>query len=457
MNAARHATRSLFGLPGTFFVFLSTIAVSNLGDAFRVMSLNLWFYEGTTDKELTRVLLLLAGVIPGMLFAPIAGAIADRFDLRKTFIATMLIRGALSVALAAVAWLIAPGALAYVLVFSAATASVFFASSAFVFVPRLIRRDMIPRANSIIQAVSWALASIGPALAALAFAAFGPSVAFLLDAASFLISAMLLKMLIRPEPADEVKTPISTSIRNGLSEAVDSVRGIPEAVSVLMRNRLALGMMIASYGVTFTAGVNSFGLIFLLDDELGLPAETLGIVLSWNGLIAVVAALIVGIFVKWVRVKPLFLACLAFFVVAQFVMGTAPNIVVLLIGVGISALVNAPYNVAVTSLFQTSVEDEHLGRIGGLDEMAENIIQIVVFLSAGIIVAMAGPRLALVGAGVVALILLCLGAILMRGLQPQGESEDAESANAESEDAATEVTAANDTSITAEEQYRPSS
>ncbi len=79
-----------------------------------------------------------------MLFAPIAGAIADRFDLRKTFIATMLVRGALSVALAVVAWLVAPGALAYVLVFSAATASVFFASSAFVFVPRLVRRGMIP-------------------------------------------------------------------------------------------------------------------------------------------------------------------------------------------------------------------------------------------------------------------------------------------------------------------------
>lgn len=426
MDTVRHPGRSFVGLPGTFFVFLSTIAVSNLGDAFRVMSLNLWFYEETPDKELTRVLLLLAGVVPGMLFAPIAGAIADRFDLRKTFIATMLIRGALSVALAVVAWVVAPGALAYVLVFSAATASVFFASSAFVFVPRLVRRGMIPRANSIIQAVSWALASVGPALAALAFAAYGPSVAFLLDAASFLISAALLQVLIRPEPRSGEQTPLLVSIRSGLVDAADSIRGIPEAVGILARNRLALGMLVASYGVTFTAGVNSFGLLFLLDDELGLPVETLGIVLSWNGLIAVVAALLVGIFVKWVKVKPLFLVCLAFFVVAQFAMGMAPNIGVLLVGVGISALVNAPYNVAVTSLFQTSVEDEHLGRIGGLDEMAENVIQILVFLSAGIIVAVAGPRLALVGAGVVALVLLCLGATLMRGLQPR---EDADESN----------------------------
>lgn len=448
MNTVRHPGRSFFGLPGTFFVFLSTIAVSNLGDAFRVMSLNLWFYEETPDKELTRVLLLLAGVIPGMLFAPIAGAIADRFDLRKTFIATMLVRGALSVALAVVAWLVAPGALAYVLVFSAATASVFFASSAFVFVPRLVRRGMIPRANSIIQAVSWALASVGPALAALAFAAFGPSVAFLLDAVSFLISAALLQVLIRPEPRSGEKTPLRVSIRSGLVEAADSIRGIPEAVGILARNRLALGMLVASYGVTFTAGVNSFGLIFLLDDELGLPVETLGIVLSWNGLIAVVAALLVGIFVKWVKVKPLFLVCLAFFVVAQFVMGMAPDIGVLLVGVGISALVNAPYNVAVTSLFQTSVEDEHLGRIGGLDEMAENVIQILVFLSAGIIVAVAGPRLALVGAGVVALLLLCLGATLMRGLQPREDVDDPE----DSDDAAPEHS-----DPAAEEQPRPAS
>jgi MFS family permease len=270
-------------------------------------------------------------------------------------------------------------------------------------------------------------------LAALAFATYGPSISFLLDAASFLVSALILTILIRPEPTGREKTPMRTSIRSGLADARDSIRGIPEAVGVLARNRLALGMMIASYGVTFTAGVNSFGLIFLLDDELGLPAEALGVVLSWNALIAVVAALLVGIFVKWVKVRSLFLTCLVFFVIAQFVMGAAPNIVVLLVGVGVSALVNAPYNVAVTSLFQTSVEDEHLGRIGGLDEMAENIIQVIVFLSAGIIVATAGPRLALVGAGVVALLLLCVGAMLMRGLEPRDDfdgSEDPKSASA---------------------------
>ena len=55
--------------------------------------------------------------------------------------------------------------------------------------------------------------------------------------------------------------------------------------------------------------------------------------------------------------------------------------------------------------------------------MAENVIQILVFLSAGIIVAVAGPRLALVGAGVVALVLLCLGATLMRGLQPREDAD----------------------------------
>ncbi|MCK2033515.1 MFS transporter [Microbacterium sp. KSW4-4] len=146
--------------------------------------------------------------------------------------------------------------------------------------------------------MSWALASVGPALAALAFAAYGPSVAFLLDAVSFLISAALLQVLIRPEPRSGDETPLRVSIRSGLVEAANSIRGIPEAVGILARNRLAPGMLVASYGVTFTAGVNSFGLIFLLDDELGLPVETLGIVLSWNGLIAVVAALLVGIFVK---------------------------------------------------------------------------------------------------------------------------------------------------------------
>ncbi|MFL0409734.1 MFS transporter [Microbacterium paludicola] len=419
MIARTQTTRLLFGLPGAFFVFLAAVGISDLGDAFRAISLDLWFYTDSDNKEATRLLLVLAGVLPGLLFGPLAGAVADRFSLRRTFLITLIIRGLLSGVLAAIAATTPPGQFAYIVVISSAIASVFFASSAFVFVPRMVEKALLPRANGIAESATWALAAVGPATASIAFAFWGPAPSFLIDAATFLIAAGIFAALIRPDAASTPRGSVTSNLRSTYREFGELLRGIPGAVRHLSRNRLALGMLLASYGVTFTAGVNSFSLIFLIDVELGLPVEALGFVFSWNGVIAVIAALSVGFLVRNANMKRLFLGCLGVLAASQFLMGLAPNVLFLAIGVAVSAFANAPYNVAVATLFQTTIDDEYLGRVEGLDTTVENSLQVAIFLGAAGVVAAVGPRPAMIGAGFIALALLVGGAFLMGRRQPR--------------------------------------
>ncbi|MFT4280648.1 MFS transporter [Microbacterium sp.] len=420
----RHQT--LFALPLTFFGFLMAVAVSDLGDSFRVLALDLWFYESSPDKEGARLTLLLASVIPALLIAPLAGAVADRFDLRRTFIATTTLRGVISLGLAAVAYSLGAGEIALVLVIASAVASVFFTSSAFVFVPRLVTQNLLPRANGILESMTWTLAAVGPAAGALAFAAWGPVPSFLIDGASFLLSALLFTFVLR-KPVEEVTEQQSTrsGLRQWAREFGALLRGIRPAAAYLTSNRYALGLLVASYGVTITAAANSFSLIFLIAADLQLPAEAFGFVLSWNGVVAVVAALVVGFVVRASGMQTLYLTCLGLFAVAQIVIGLAPNLLILTLGVALSALINAPYNVAVTTLFQTAIADEYLGRVEGLDVSIDNALRIGTFVAAAAAVAMWGARSVLVLSGAVALVLLIVGgALMLRSTAPGGTSRN---------------------------------
>ena len=414
-----------FGLPLTFFGFVMAVALSDVGDSFRVLALDLWYFEHATDREGARLALMLASVLPAVFLAPVAGAVADRFELRTVFVATTAIRGFLSFGLAVAAAVGGPGVHSTILVSAAAIAGIFFASSAFVFVPRLVRQDLLPRANGILESVTWALASIGPALGAGAFALWGPAPSFAVDGVSFLVTAALFARIL-PRRADAEGRPptrLADGMRRGVVELSATLRGIHPAARYLMGQRFALGLLVASYGVTITAGTNAYALIFLVSDDLKLPTEVLGLVLSWNGVVAIVAALTVGFVIRRSQMSFVFVACLAVFAAAQVTMGAATNVAVLLIGVALSALANAPYNVAVTTLFQTSVDDEFLGRVEGLDTAVESLLRIGVLIGAAVSVTAWGARPALIASAAAAIVLLMIGGVLMLAGRSRGGVE----------------------------------
>lgn len=103
------------------------------------------------------------------------------------------------------------------------------------------------------------------------------------------------------------------------------------------------------------------------------------------------------------RLGPVMAASISGLCIAQLVIGLAPDIWVLGVGVVISASANAPYNVAVTSLYMTRVPERFLGRVEGVDTMIDNTVSVLGYCAALVVMTVADARLVFVMSTVVTL------------------------------------------------------
>ena len=172
-------------------------AVSLFGDYIAFFSLP-YFVLALTAEPLDLGLTAAAETLPMLLFGLVAGVILDRWrNLRGALIVVDLARAAVFTALAVAS---ANGAGTRWLVFGVAfiigTLSVFFDSGLQTLMPSVIDEDMLIDANSQLAVARMATLSIGPLVGGMLIAFSGGfAIAFLINAATFLVSSAFLTAL----------------------------------------------------------------------------------------------------------------------------------------------------------------------------------------------------------------------------------------------------------------------
>lgn len=211
-------------------------SVSFLGDSLGLVAL-LLYVEGATGAALAVALLLLAGDFTPGLFGAFAGAIGDRFDLKRVMVSCDLVQGALVVVMAVV---LPPLPVLLVLVaVRSITAQVFQASSRSA-VPALVNDEELEAANSALGAGTNGLEAVGPLIAAALFLITDVRGILLIDAATFFVSAVLLSRLPKmPSRAVGPQPPQRCARRPGihLADEGDS----RDRARVLRRGRVQRG------------------------------------------------------------------------------------------------------------------------------------------------------------------------------------------------------------------------
>lgn len=385
-------------MPPAFGLFYASFAVSMMGDSFRLLAVNVWLFETTSGSIGARLLVVLLATVPGMLLGGVSGVIADRYDKYSVLVVADLIRIAVGLGLAGCA---ATGNAAWALVLVALGngIGVFFSSSSFALLPRLVPQDRLPRANGLMETGQSAMQIAGPSLAAVTLAFGGASRAFLIDSATFAVSAVILWVLRRKLTA----APAGAAAGADGDGAVDDGDGdgTPDAkpwaafvdgTRIILRSPPIRSLLLASYGVAFLTACTNYGLIFLIARSLALGPSSLGYIYSLNGAVAVVAALAVTVLARSIHLGRIMALSMLGLCVAQVVMGIAPNVYVLGVGVAVSALSNAPYNVAVSSLYMSRIPAAYLGRVEGIDTMVDNLANVLGFLAASLAVLWWSPR-----------------------------------------------------------------
>ena len=155
-------------------------------------------------------ILFVCRILPFAIFSPIAGTFVDRFSRRQVMIATDLLRVGVALAFLLVSseddlWI------AYLATAMLSTFGAFFEGAKNAATPNLTGKEGLLAGTALMFSSRFLLMAVGAALGGWASAAFGYKVAFLINAASFLISAFSVWLI--PEEAVREKETVERSDR----------------------------------------------------------------------------------------------------------------------------------------------------------------------------------------------------------------------------------------------------
>ncbi|MET8231664.1 MFS transporter [Micromonospora sp. NPDC005298] len=266
---------------GTYWIAQS---LSAAGDSFAYLAVPLLVLQATGSVARMGLLTAVAGaasVVAGIF----GGVLVDRYDRRTLMIAADLARLVLY-ALVPLAWLAGPQVwLLFVVLPICEAAGMVFQVAAVTAVRNLVDSDRITEANGRLQATYAAMAVLGPLLAGVVSARFGPATAIAVNAGSFALSAVGLWLIrLRPvEAGAEAAAPRQRPLAEFLAGARFLWRQpVLRALTVLLSVFIFL-----TYGFTDV-------LIYHVRHDLGGSEGTVGTVLGVAALGTVAGALLVA-------------------------------------------------------------------------------------------------------------------------------------------------------------------
>lgn len=191
--------------------------ISTAGSAVSGVALPVLMYSLTGSAVCTGALAALTAA-PYLVFGLLAGALVDRMHRRTVMVVTDLVSAVLlaSVPAAAVFDALTPWHL-LVVAGGVASVNVWFDAANFGAVPALVGVERLVRANSAIWSASTAVHVVAPPVAGLLIAVIGPAGTVVLDAASFAVSAALVRLILRPlNHRRQPRISLKADIREGL-------------------------------------------------------------------------------------------------------------------------------------------------------------------------------------------------------------------------------------------------
>lgn len=248
---------------------------SQAGDVFATVALSLLVFD-LTGSALGVSAVVLAEIVPILLFAPLAGTLVDRLPRVAVMVGADLLRAVLAIALV---FLDGNIVAVFAIAFGLSVGAVLFNPAANSALPALVDDEELIAANSgIWTAAVLSQIALAP-VAGLTYSAFGPGPAFGINAASFLVSAAVLARLRMPAP------PAATARRGWVSEAAAGVR-------LLLGDRVLLALAAGQLLAALSAGATSALLVVLAREHLGLEPSGFGLVLGAIGVGAVLGPLL---------------------------------------------------------------------------------------------------------------------------------------------------------------------
>jgi MFS family permease len=336
-----------------------------------------------------------ATMIPNVLLGPLAGTLVDRWDRRTTMIVCDVVRAGLVLLVPVVIgvniWLV------YAVAFSVATVSILFRPAKNALIPRLVPKEELVTANSA-SSVNETIADLlgYPVAGAIVTALSGLlAAAFVLDSATYLVSAILL--IVMAVPRDDFRPP---PFRPALIWAE-----MIEGWNFLVRQRELLANTLVSAAAQVAIGVEVvcsvlYAKEFLERTSLAYPANY-GLLMTAIGAGSVVGGIAVGQYASRAAKGPLTIAGFVGMGLALFVAGFVTNPFIALFLFFLVGAGNTVWLIPTITLFQERTPQRLMGRVVSSRQALVFGVMAAAMGVAGWLASIAGPATVLMLGGAV--------------------------------------------------------
>ena len=285
-----------------FIIIVIGQIISLFGNAIQRFSMSLYLLE-FTGSTATFANILAISTIPYILFAPIAGRLSDNINRKKIMVyldlfCSILIGGYAFILLKGNDSALIVGTVMFMLSICATLYGPAVTSS----IPQIVEEDKLTSANGIINQVGSIVNFVGPILAGILYGILGIKIIVIINAASFLISAIMEMFLDIPDVVKKDEVNYIDKENNKLL-SIDFVKksfaDMKESFVYLKNEKKIVLGIIASYALCniFLVPILSIVAPYFINVFLGLSSEIYGIV---EGIC--VLGMILGGF--WISVKP---------------------------------------------------------------------------------------------------------------------------------------------------------
>lgn len=327
-------------------------------------------------------------LVAALLFGFVAGAWVDRLRRRPVLIWADLGRAVLlgSIPVAALGgWLTLPQV--FLVSALAAVLTTFFDIADRAYLPTVVGRGDLVKANGALAATTSAVEFVAFGAAGFLVSLLTAPIAIAIDALSFVISALLLGSIRRPEPpppAAADREPVTHEIREGLR--------------LVTHDPVLRGLAWGTMGLAAMWGVFGATWLLFVTDELGLDPATVGVVAALGGFGSLLGALLAERATRRFGVGQVVVLSLLAAALGNLLIPLAPSglpmvAVACLIGqqlIGDTAV--TVFDVTEVSVRQARVGDRQLGRVNATVRVAMVLAQLGGTLLGGLLAEVIGLR-----------------------------------------------------------------
>lgn len=263
-----------------FIIIVIGQIISLFGNAIQRFSMSLYLLEFTgSTAAFARILAI--STIPYIIFAPIAGRLSDNINRKKIMVYLDLICSAV---IGVYAFILLKGhdheLIVGTVMFILSICATLYGPAVTSSIPQIVEEEKLTSANGVINQVGSIVNFAGPILAGLVYGLLGIKAIVIINAVSFLVSAIMEMFLDIPDVIKE-------DVENTDNEKVISMKFVKQSCVdmkesfIYLKNekKVILGI-IASYALCniFLVPILSIVAPYFINVFLGLPSEVFGIV-----------------------------------------------------------------------------------------------------------------------------------------------------------------------------------